>query len=257
MVKDERIETVVGAPGHVAIIMDGNGRWAQARGLTRNEGHRAGVDNARKVVRAAGELGIRYLTLFAFSVENWKRPKTEVGALMDLLVRFLRSEARELEEREIRLHVIGQTAGLPQAVREELEAVCRRTAHFDRWHLNLALNYGARSEVLEAVKRYSQDVVAGRADPESLDWAGFSRYLYTGDIPDPDLIIRTSGENRLSNFLLLQGAYAEFYFSPVYWPEFGTDELKQAIASFRNRERRFGLTGEQIRAEGTELVAGP
>ena len=227
--------------------MDGNGRWAKARGLPRIAGHRKGVDNVLAVLDAGADLGIEVLTLYAFSVENWQRPADEVAALMGLLEHFITEYADRLIARETRLRVAGDIDGLPEGPRRAVRATMERTAHLTRRTLCLALNYGSRSEIVEAVKSYARDVAAGRADPEKLDWPALSDRLYTGGMPDPDLIIRTSGETRLSNFLLLQAAYAEMYFTPVPWPEFGPDQLKQAVDCFRRRERRFGKTGEQIR----------
>lgn len=233
-------------PRHVAIIMDGNGRWARQRGLARIEGHDKGGENVLTILEAVRKFGIRYLTLYAFSVENWQRPAGEVNALMLLLETYINRYLDELVKQHIRLRVIGNIAVLPENARLPLERAIRETAGFSRQTLVLALNYGARSEVLEAARSYARDVQAGRATTSGLDWETFSRYLYTQDIPDPDLIIRTSGETRLSNFLLLQAAYAEWYFTPVLWPDFDEAQLLKAIQEFSRRERRFGLTGEQI-----------
>lgn len=239
-------------PRHVAIIMDGNGRWARQRNLPRNEGHRQGVDNVRRIVRAARDEGVRFLTLYAFSAENWNRPKAEVSALMLLLESFLRSQTKDLHDNRIRLRVLGARDALPAGVRKLLQKTEEATAHYPEATLTLALNYGSRQEVVAAVKRYAEAVQSGEADPNELDWDNFSQYLQTApDLPDPDLIIRTSGEWRTSNFLLLQGAYTEFYFSPKYWPDFGEADFAEALADYRRRERRFGKTGEQIREEIT------
>jgi len=234
-------------PQHVAIIMDGNGRWARARGLPRIEGHRQGVENVRRIMEVMRELSLPYLTLYAFSAENWRRPAEEVGALMGLLEIFLERYTRELEENEVRLRTIGRTDQLPARPRACLERAIARTAHFTGRTLVLALNYGSRQETTEAVRAYAEAVRAGREDPAALDWSRFAKYLYTDGLPDPDLIIRTSGESRLSNFLLLQAAYAEMYFTPVYWPDFSRAHLVEAIEAFKRRERRFGQTGEQVR----------
>ncbi len=234
-------------PIHVGIIMDGNGRWAQARGLPRYEGHRQGVENVRSIVRAASELGIHYLTLFAFSRENWKRPAEEVNALMQLLEMYVKNQLNELHQHHIRLLTIGRLEELPERIARLLREACAQTARYDHWTLVLALNYGARTEVLDAIGAWHRAVQTGKVDPAKLDWEQFSQFLYTADIPDPDLIIRTSGESRVSNFLLLQAAYAEFYFSNKYWPEFGPEDFREAILSYQKRERRFGLTGEQVR----------
>jgi undecaprenyl diphosphate synthase len=238
-------------PLHVAIIMDGNGRWAKSRGLARLDGHRKGVENVRTVLEASRDWGIRYLTLYAFSVENWKRPKKEVDTLMDLLVRFLNREKKQLIKNGIRLRSIGREQELPEKVRIALKDVCDSTRHFEDNQLILALNYGSRTELLDAVQQYGEALQQGKEQPGPLQWSDFQKYLYTKEIPDPDLIIRTSGENRLSNFLLMQAAYAEMYFSPVCWPEFKRDDFAQAIQSYQSRERRFGLTGEQIQQSST------
>lgn len=226
--------------------MDGNGRWAKQRGLPRIEGHRRGVETVRSIIDAARELGIRYLTLYAFSVENWKRPAEEVGSLMQLLEFFLSRETATLVRNQVRLLTIGNTQALPEVVRRQLDRAIAATAGFTEHTLVLALNYGARSEALDAVRRYAVAVAQGSEDPGRLDWQGFNRYLYTADIPDPDLIIRTSGETRVSNFLLLQGAYAEFVFTPVLWPDFTKGDLAAAVIEYQRRERRFGLTSEQV-----------
>jgi undecaprenyl diphosphate synthase len=233
----------------VAIIMDGNGRWANKRGLPRNEGHRHGVQNVEKIVEKAGQLGIRYLTLYAFSAENWQRPKNEVDALMNLLESFLIKQKKQLLEKQIRLHTIGHVDDLPNSVSELLKEVKADTDHFEENHLILALNYGARNEVVDAVKRYNQAVRLGTEDDNNLNWNTFANYLDTAEFPDPELVIRTSGEHRLSNFLLMQSAYSEYYFTPVCWPDFGPDQFEEALVNYQNRERRFGKTGEQIREE--------
>ena len=236
-------------PTHVAIIMDGNGRWAKQRDLPRIEGHRRGVETARAIIDASRELGIRYLTLYAFSVENWSRPRAEVSALMGLLEHFLRRETKVLVKNHIRLHTIGRTAELPAGPRAELERAVKATSQFEEWHLVLALNYGARTELVDAARAYAAAVAAGREKLNDSSWTTFRRYLYTADLPDPDLLIRTSGETRLSNFLLMQCAYAEMIFSPVLWPDFAKADLAAAVEEYARRERRFGLTGEQLKAD--------
>lgn len=236
------------APVHVAIIMDGNGRWAKQRGLPRLEGHRRGVETVRTVVDAARELGIRCVTLYAFSVENWKRPADEVAGLMGLLDYFLKRELNNLVKNRVRLLTIGRTADLPDNVRRELSRVVAATRDFTEWTLVLALNYGSRTEVADAAKAYAAAVRDGREKLEDCSWERFSRHLYTAGIPEPDLLIRTSGEQRMSNFMLLQCAYAEMVFSSVCWPDFGKAELEAAIGEFRRRERRYGLTTEQLKA---------
>ena len=231
--------------------MDGNGRWARQRGLPRLEGHRRGVESVRRVLDAARELGIRYLTLYAFSVENWRRPEDEVGGLMVLLETFLHREKAGLIKNRVCLRTIGRIEALPARARAALEEVMAATAHFSDNTLVLALNYGARTEVLDAARSYAAAVVAGTASLDDLaTWEKFSEHLYTRDLPDPDLVIRTSGENRLSNFLLVQAAYAEFVFTPVLWPDFGRPELEAALNDYRRRERRYGLTGEQVSQPG-------
>ncbi len=232
----------------MAIIMDGNGRWAKQRGLPRLEGHRRGVETVRTVVDAAREIGIHYLTLYAFSVENWKRPTDEVSGLMGLLDYFLKRELNNLVKNQVRLHTIGRIGDLPANVQRELERVKKETRHFTDWNLVLALNYGSRTEVADAAAAYAAAAQAGRENPADASWEKFSRYLYTANLPEPDLLIRTSGETRVSNFLLLQLAYAEMIFTPTLWPDFGRAELQAAVDEFGRRERRYGLTTEQIKA---------
>ena len=233
-------------PAHVAIIMDGNGRWARQRGLPRIEGHRRGVETVRTVIEASRELGIRTLTLYAFSVENWKRPQDEIGALMGLLEYFLQKELTTLVKNKIRLLTIGRTGDLSPGVRALLRKTIEATAAFTGHTLVLALNYGARTEVVDAARAYAAAVAAGRASLDDDGWETFARHLYTAGIPDPDLVIRTSGEMRISNFLLLQAAYAEFVFTPVLWPDFTKADLAAAVETYGKRERRFGRTGEQL-----------
>ncbi len=243
-------------PAHIAIIMDGNGRWAKQRGLPRLEGHRRGVEAVRTVVDAAREIGVRCLTLYAFSVENWRRPGDEVGGLMGLLETFLTRETPKMVRDKVRLRTIGRTDELPCGARAALAAAMAATAKFTDYTLVLALNYGARTEAIDAARSFAAAVVAGKASlDDAASWAGFSRHLYTHDLPDPDLVIRTSGEKRISNFLLLQAAYAEFVFTPVLWPDFGKTELIAAVTEFRGRERRFGQITEQLGAAGAEAEA--
>ena len=237
-------------PQHVAIIMDGNGRWAKQRGLPRLEGHRRGAENVRAVTDAARDLGIRYITLYAFSVENWKRPADEVSGLMGLLDFFLKRELNNFIRDKVRLHTIGRTDALPAGVQRELERVREATKHFTDWNLVLALNYGSRTEVADAAKAYATAVQEGREKLTDASWERFSRYLYSADLPDPDLLIRTSGEQRVSNFMLMQCAYVEMVFTPVLWPDFGKADLAAALKEFYGRERRFGLTTEQIKSGG-------
>jgi undecaprenyl diphosphate synthase len=230
-------------PHHVAIIMDGNGRWAKARGLPRVAGHRRGADAVRRVVRGAGELGIPVLTLFAFSTENWTRPADEVNDLMGLLRHYLRNELEELHKNGARLRVIGNRAGLaPDIVRDiaDAEKMTRANSRID---VNICINYGARDEILQATRNLARRVAAGELAVEGIDEARFEQELLTAGVPDPDLLIRTSGEQRISNFLLWQCAYAELVFVDTLWPDFGKDHLEQAIAEFRRRERRYGGVG--------------
>lgn len=227
-------------PRHVAIIMDGNGRWAKKKLLNRIKGHEKGADAVREVVKACREIGISYLTLYAFSTENWQRPRMEVDALMALLKKFLHTQAEELRGNNIRLHTIGETDRLPDDVRQSLEHVLSQTRHNDGLHLILALSYGGRSEIIHAVRGIVSDVEAGRLSPATIDEALLSGKLFTRDIPDPDLLIRTSGELRLSNFLLWQLAYAEFYFTPTLWPDFSKEEFFRILADYQGRERRYG-----------------
>ena len=234
-------------PAHVAIIMDGNGRWAKQRGLPRLEGHRRGVETVRAIIDAARELGIRYLTLYALSTENLQRPPDEVSALMGLLEHFLRRETKVLIKNRVRLRTIGHIEALPAGPCRELQHAIEATRHFTDWNLVLALNYGSRTELADAACAYAAAVAAGREQPGDASWSTFSRYLYTADIPDPDLLIRTSGETRLSNFLLMQCAYAEMIFSPLLWPDFSKAELAAAVEEYQRRERRFGLTAEQLK----------
>jgi undecaprenyl diphosphate synthase len=235
------------APHHVAIIMDGNGRWAKQRGLPRIEGHRRGVETVRTTMSAARDLGVRVLTLYAFSIENWKRPQEEVGALMGLLEYYLKKELATFIRDRVRFRTIGRTEELPVNVQKLLRTTMEETKHFNEYTLVLALNYGSRTEVVDAARAYAAAVAAGKEKLNDSSWATFSRYLYTADIPEPDLVIRTSGETRISNFLLLQAAYAEFVFLPVLWPDFTKEDLAAAVMDYNRRERRFGLTSEQLK----------
>jgi len=230
-------------PAHVAIIMDGNGRWAKARGLPRAAGHRRGADAVRRVVRGAGELGIPMLTLFAFSTENWARPADEVADLMGLLRHYLRSELDELLRNGARLRVIGNREGLPEDIVRGISDAERQTQSNTQIDVNICVNYGARDEILQATRNLARRVAAGELSPERIDEQHFERELLTAGLPDPDLVIRTSGEQRISNFLLWQCAYAELVFVDTLWPDFGKDHLQQAIAEFRRRERRYGGIG--------------
>jgi undecaprenyl diphosphate synthase len=229
-------------PKHIAIIMDGNGRWAMQRGLPRIAGHREGINSVREVVRAAGELGIEVLTLYVFSAENWRRPKREIGALMRLLGETTRREIEELMKNQVRLAVIGRLEELAPAARRVLTKAMVRTEANRGLLLNLAINYGGRDELLNAIRGLAQEVQAGQMTPEAIDEELFGKYLYTSGLPDPDLLIRTSGEMRVSNFLLWQIAYTEIYVTDVLWPDFRREHLYRAILDYQNRERRFGGT---------------
>ncbi|MBN8959986.1 MAG: isoprenyl transferase [Rhizobiales bacterium] len=229
-----------GTPEHVAIIMDGNGRWAAARGLPRAEGHRRGVEALRRVVRASSELGIRYLTIFSFSSENWSRPASEIGDLFGLLRRFIRNDLASLHRDGVRVRVIGERGGLDPDIVALLDEAEELTRGNVRLNLTVAFNYGSRQEIANAAQRLAREVAEGKRDPSSIDVAAISGYLDTSSIPDPDLIIRTSGEQRLSNFLMWQAAYSELIFVPVHWPDFDKAALEDAIAEYAKRERRFG-----------------
>ncbi|HWI54159.1 MAG TPA: isoprenyl transferase [Desulfobacteria bacterium] len=227
-------------PVHIAIIMDGNGRWATRRGLPRAMGHRSGVESLRDIVKACSSLGIGYLTVYAFSTENWKRPTEEVNILMDLLVEYLKKELEELHRSNVRIRAIGCTGDLPDKARQALADAQISTENNTGLTLNLALNYGGRNEITEAVRLIGTDIASGRLSPESINEEVISGYLYTAGIPDPDLMIRPSGELRISNFLLWQAAYSEFWYSPVLWPDFRRIHLLEAIVDYQSRQRRFG-----------------
>lgn len=227
-------------PRHIAIIMDGNGRWAKQRYLPRIAGHRAGAQAVRDTVEACVELGIEVVTLYAFSVENWRRPLSEVNSLMSLLVEYLQKELKELEENNIQLSTIGRIDGLPPSVQEQLKFTIQKTRKNTGLILNLALNYGSQVEILDAVRQILQDIQANRLSLEDLNVSQFNSYLYTAKLPDLDLMIRTSGEMRVSNFLLWQLAYAEIYVTPILWPDFRRQHLYEALLDFQKRKRRFG-----------------
>ena len=233
-------------PGHIAIIMDGNGRWAQKHAMGRIAGHKKGAEAVRLTVRACRGIGIKVLTLYAFSTENWLRPSGEVKALMRLLEEYLRSEIQEMLENGIRLTTIGDTEALKKPMKTILKETIAKTAHNHDMTLNLALNYGGRDEIVGAVQDLLNDIRRGTLAEQDVTKDLFSRYLDTAGLPDPDLLIRTSGEYRISNFLLWQSAYTEFYFTDVLWPDFNRDELFRAITEYQRRERRFGLTSDQI-----------
>jgi len=233
-------------PRHLAIIMDGNGRWAQQRRLPRIAGHQRGVQTVQTIVQECRRRGIGYLTLYAFSSENWGRPQDEVHALMDLLGSYLQRELDTMLRHQVRLNVIGQIDKLPPGVRRILESTVARTANNDGMVLTLALSYGARDELIRAAQRLASEVAAGQLEPGQIDQSRFGSALDTVGLPDPDLLIRTSGEMRISNFLLWQIAYAELYFTEVLWPDFNVEELQRALDEFSCRQRRFGLTGDQV-----------
>ncbi len=227
-------------PRHIAFIMDGNGRWAKERGLSRTAGHRAGIDRVKEVADTAQKLGIEAVTFFAFSTENWQRPRKEVDLLMRYFNNFLDKEINELRKNNVRLIVIGQEEPLPKYLQAKINDAQRCTQDNRAFTIVLAINYGSRQEIVHAVKKIVDSVISGRVSIDSLNENEFSRHLYTAGLPDPDLLVRTSGEIRLSNFLLWQLSYAELYFPKVYWPDFGKEELKKAIQVYRVRNRRFG-----------------
>jgi undecaprenyl diphosphate synthase len=245
-------QIIAGVPGpagdaaqglHVGIIMDGNGRWAAERGLPRFEGHRRGVEALRRAVRSAQDLGVRYLTVYSFSSENWARPPQEIAELMGLLKLFIRNDLLTLQEAGVRIRVIGERANLKPDIVALLDEAEQRTRRNDKLELIVAFNYGARQEIVEAARSLARDVAAGRLRPDDIDETAFAARLDTVGAPDPDLIIRTSGEMRLSNFLMWQSAYSELVFLPMFWPDFDREAFQQAIADFRARERRFGGVG--------------
>lgn len=230
-------------PRHVAIIMDGNGRWAEARGLPRTMGHRQGAEAVRQTVEGALELGIGYVTLFGFSSENWRRPESEILDLMDLLVRYLRSEIADLHKNNIRFRVIGDRSAFSDEIRNLIEEGESLTANNDRLNLTIALNYGGRADITTAVRKAARDVAEGRIAADDIGEDDISGWLSTADIPDPDMMIRTSGEQRISNFLLWQSAYTEFVFLDTLWPDFTKHELEKAVTEFSRRDRRYGASG--------------
>ena len=234
-------------PQHVAIIMDGNGRWAKARGLPRAAGHERGVEALRRTVEAAPELGIRYLTVFSFSTENWRRPAAEVTALFGLLKAYVQRDLGRLKREGVCIRVIGRREGLPEDIAALVDKAERETAQNSDFYLNIAFNYGGREEIIRAARKLAAVIEAGEVSADAVDEAAFARFLDTDGIPDPDLMIRTSGEYRLSNFLLWQAAYSELVFTDVLWPDFDKSTLQQAIAEFRSRERRFGAVTPEAR----------
>lgn len=236
-------------PRHIAIIMDGNGRWAQEKGQDRLYGHFHGVESVRNIVEGSAELGIEYLTLYAFSTENWDRPVNEVTGLMELLVETIRKEVPILNKNNIRLHVIGDMSMLPEYAKKALEEALSLTSQNTGLNLVMALSYSSRWELVNAVKKIAEDVLAGKVDPASISQDTLQKYLVTSELPDPELMIRTSGEYRISNFLLYQLAYAELYFTSTRWPDFRKEHLYEAILDFQKRERRFGKTSDQLQDE--------
>jgi undecaprenyl diphosphate synthase len=233
-------------PNHIAIIMDGNGRWAKQKGLIRILGHESGTKAVRETVEACAEFGINHLTLYAFSTENWNRPKLEIQTLMKLLVKSLKKEIKTLQENKIKLTAIGCLKDLPKKAYKELEFVIEKTKNNTQMTLNLALSYGSRDELVNVVKELSVKVKNNIISAESIDESIINKHLYTNNLPDVDLLIRTSGEQRISNFLLWQIAYAELYFTDIFWPDFKKENLVEAIVDYQNRERRFGKTSEQL-----------
>jgi len=238
-----------GLPRHIAIIMDGNGRWAKQRGYPRVMGHREGIKSVREVVEVCGELGVEVLTLYTFSTENWRRPREEVSALMKLLLKTIQKEIHDLIRNNVRLTVIGNLEHLPQDARKSMEAAIQKTEANTGLNLNLALSYGSREELVRAVKSIAMQVKHGELDPETVSSQTIQDNLYTSQIPDPDLLIRTSGEFRISNFLLWQLAYTEIYVTDVLWPDFRKADLIKAIENYRQRERRFGKVSEQLKRQ--------
>ena len=234
--------TLLAPPRHIAIIMDGNGRWAKARGLPRAEGHRQGTENLRRIIRACVEFDVKVLTIYAFSTENWRRPPLEVRLLMTILETVIDRELKELNDSGVQIRHLGRLDQIAPALQKKIQYACDFTQHNSRLILNVAFNYGGRDEIVQAIRR----IVADGVTEDKIDEDLLNRYLYTGDLPDPDLVIRTSGELRLSNFLIWQAAYAEYYFTPTYWPDFDKEELRKAIIEYNRRKRRFGMTDEQI-----------
>ncbi len=245
MSKKEQINTN-NVPKHIAIIMDGNGRWAKQQGEDRIYGHYEGVNSVRSVVKGAGEIGVKYITLYAFSTENWNRPKEEVDALMELLVSTISMETPELHKKNVRLQAIGNIDSLPPSCIDELNESINMTANNTGLTLVLALSYSSKWEIINAIKHIASDAKNNELNIEDITEQHIQKYLCTKDIPDPELMIRTSGENRISNFLLWQLAYAEFYFTETLWPDFREEDLFTAVLNYQNRERRFGKTSEQL-----------
>jgi undecaprenyl diphosphate synthase len=242
IVEDPQLERV---PRHVAMIMDGNGRWAKARGLPRTEGHRAGTENMRRILRACVEFGVEILTIYAFSTENWNRPRAEVRLLMSIVESVIDRELKELNESGVQIRHLGEIERIEPRLQRKIRHACDITKDNTRLILNVAFNYGGRDEIVQAVRR----IVADGIPAEKIDEDLISGYMYTRELPDPDLIIRTSGEMRTSNFLTWQGTYSEYYFTPKYWPDFDKEELRKALVEYNRRTRRYGMTDEQVKAD--------
>jgi len=238
--KDEPQVDFSRLPAHIAIIMDGNGRWAKARGLPRTAGHAAGAETFRTIATYCRDIGIKYLTVYAFSTENWKRPALEVSAIMGLLKKYLLEAVADMEKEKVRFVFFGDLTPLPAQLRDLCRQVQRDSARFDGCQVNICLNYGGRDEIVRAAQAFAADCAAGKARPEDLTQALFDRYLYSAGLPDPELVIRPGGEKRLSNFLLWQSAYAELYVTDVSWPDFTKEDLRKALSAYQSRERRFG-----------------
>ena len=227
-------------PNHVAIILDGNGRWAKSKGMPRTYGHTTGAKNVEKIAEAAGNMGIRYLTLYAFSTENWNRPPEEVKALMNLLDSYLKNCIQKAKKNNMAVRILGDISRLDERMQEKIRKLEESSADYDGLHLQIAINYGSRDEIVRAIRKLGRDVEAGKIAPDQISEESFSSYLDTAGLPDPDLLIRTSGEERLSNFLLWQLAYAEFYFTDVPWPDFHEEDLRRAVEAYNQRDRRYG-----------------
>ncbi len=236
-------------PQHVAIIMDGNGRWARMRARERSDGHAEGVNSVNRITRLSSDLGIKYLTLYAFSTENWNRPQAEVDMLMNLIGWTIRRETPDLVANNVKIHLLGETERLPEEVRESLYEAVKATAHCTGLNLQLCLRYSSRSEITRGARELAKKALSGEIKPEEIDELTVAESLSTKDIPDPDLLIRTGGEQRISNFLLWQIAYSELYFTPVLWPDFDNNAFLDAIIDYQNRERRFGKTSDQVKAQ--------
>lgn len=248
-IKQDELRKSGEIPAHVAIIMDGNGRWAKSKGLSRVFGHNEGVNSAREIVEVSGQLGIKYLTLYTFSTENWKRPQTEITLLMKLLIRSIRDETDRLHQNNVRLIATGNLSGLPEKVMKELDDAMEKTKDNKLMTLNLALNYSGRWDILNAVKNVLMEHNKSKIDLDTFTEKDFERYLSMSSMPDPDLMIRTGGEYRISNYMLWQIAYSEIYIDSNYWPDFKRNQYYKAISEFQKRERRFGMTSEQLKTK--------